>query len=104
MSQAPKTVPILNLHAQYQTIQGQLEATILEVLRSGNYILGKHVAALEENVAELCGAKYGIGVANGTDALLLALWALEIGPGDEVITSPFTFAATVEAICLRGAK
>jgi dTDP-4-amino-4,6-dideoxygalactose transaminase len=103
MSQAAKTVPILNLNAQYQTIQTELEATVLEVLRSGNYILGKYVCALEEKVAELCGAKYGIGVANGTDALMLALWALDIGPGDEVITSPFTFAATGEAICLRGA-
>ncbi|MBU6452669.1 MAG: DegT/DnrJ/EryC1/StrS family aminotransferase [Cyanobacteria bacterium REEB67] len=103
MSQPSRTVPILNLNAQYQSIQTELEATILEVLRSGHYILGKHVAALEEKVAALCGAKYGIGVANGTDALLLALWALDIGPGDEVITSPFTFAATVEAIALRGA-
>jgi dTDP-4-amino-4,6-dideoxygalactose transaminase len=104
MSQPSKTVPILNLTAQYQTIQEELEATILDVLRSGHYILGKHVATLEEKVAALCGAKYGIGVANGTDALLLALWACDIGPGDEVITSPFTFAATVEAIALRGAK
>jgi len=104
MSQPSRTVPILNLNAQYQTIQTKLEETILEVLRSGNYILGKYVSSLEEKVAELCGAKYGIGVANGTDALMIALWALDIGPGDEVITTPFTFAATVEAICLRGAK
>ena len=104
MSQPSRTVPILNLNAQYQTIQTKLEETILEVLRSGNYILGKYVTSLEEKVAELCGAKYGIGVANGTDALMIALWALDIGPGDEVITTPFTFAATVEAICLRGAK
>jgi len=103
MSQTAKSVPILNLNAQYRTIQTELEATILEVLRSGNYILGKYVSSLEEKVAELCGARYGIGVANGTDALLIALWALDIGPGDEVITTPFTFAATVEAICLRGA-
>ena len=98
------SVPILNLKAQYETIQTELEATILEVLRSGNYILGKYVQSLEEKRAALCGAKYGIGVANGTDALLLALWCLDIGPGDEVITTPFTFAATVEAIALRGAK
>jgi len=104
MSQPSRNVPILNLNAQYQTIQTKLEETILEVLRSGNYILGKYVSSLEEKVAELCGAKYGIGVANGTDALMIALWALDIGPGDEVITTPFTFAATVEAICLRGAK
>lgn len=98
------SVPILNLKAQYETIQTEMEETILGVLRSGNYILGKYVSSLEEKVAEICGAKYGIGVANGTDALLLALWAINVGPGDEVITTPFTFAATVEAIALRGAK
>jgi dTDP-4-amino-4,6-dideoxygalactose transaminase len=98
------SVPILNLKAQYQSIQSEMEATVLEVLRSGNYILGKYVTALEEQVAALSQAKYGIGVANGTDALILALWALDIKEGDEVITSPFTFAATVEAIALRGAK
>lgn len=99
-----QAVPILNLKAQYEAIQSELEETVLSVLRSGNYILGKHVSELEEKIAALCGAKHGIGVANGTDALLLALWALDIEPGDEVITSPFTFAATVEAIALRGAK
>lgn len=98
------SVPILNLKAQYETIQTEMEETILGVLRSGNYILGKYVSTLEEKIAEISGAKYGIGVANGTDALLLALWAINVGPGDEVITTPFTFAATVEAIALRGAK
>lgn len=99
-----QNIPILNLKAQFEAIQTQVESTVLDVLRSGNYILGKHVTTLEESVAEICGAKYGIGVANGTDALLIALWALDIGPGDEVITTPFTFAATLEAICLRGAR
>ncbi|HEY9715707.1 MAG TPA: DegT/DnrJ/EryC1/StrS family aminotransferase, partial [Chroococcales cyanobacterium] len=80
-----------------------LERRVLAVLRSGNYILGENGTTLEKELAELCGAKHGIGVANGTDALILALWALDIGPGDEVITAPFTFAATVEAITLRGA-
>ena len=98
-----QSIPILNLKAQYQTIQTELEQTILEVLRSGNYILGKYVTTLEEQVATLSGVKDGIGVANGTDALMLALWGLDIGPGDEVITTPFTFAATVEAIVMRGA-
>ncbi len=98
-----QSIPILNLKAQYATIQEELESTILEVLRSGNYILGKYVGTLEKQVAELCGVNDGIGVANGTDALMLALWGLDIGPGDEVITTPFTFAATVEAIVMRGA-
>ncbi len=96
-------VPLLNLQQQHQQLGSELEAVVLNVLRSGNYILGKYVQQLEEDVAQLCGTKYGIGVANGTDALVIALWALNIGPGDEVITTPFTFAATVEAITLRGA-
>jgi dTDP-4-amino-4,6-dideoxygalactose transaminase len=99
-----REVPVLNLKSQYQAMQSQLEYNVLEVLRSGNYILGKNGEKLEADVAAFCGARYGIGVANGTDALILALWCLDIGPGDEVITSAFTFAATVEAIMLRGAK
>ncbi len=98
-----QSIPILNLQAQYETIQEELESTVLQVLRSGNYILGKYVSTLEKQVAELSGVAHGIGVANGTDALMLALWGLDIGPGDEVITTPFTFAATVEAIVMRGA-
>jgi len=98
------SVPILNLRAQYNQVGPAIENAVLEVLRSGNYILGEHVSELEKEVAAICGAKYGVGVANGTDALILSLWCLDIGPGDEVITTPFTFAATVEAIALRGAK
>lgn len=103
MSTSKQNVPILNLQAQYESIQAELESTILEVLRSGNYVLGKYVTKLEEEVATVCDAKFGIGVANGTDALHLALWGLDIGEGDEVITSPFTFAATVEAILMMRA-
>ena len=101
---AQPKIPILNLKTQYQGIQQEIEQTVLNVLRSGNYILGEYVSKLEAQIAEICGCKYGIGVANGTDALVLAVWALDIGPGDEVITAPFTFAATVEAIALRGAR
>lgn len=97
-------VPLLDLQQQYVQIGQELEAAVLEVLRSGHYILGKFGQQLEEKVAEISGCKYGMGVANGTDALILALWALDVGPGDEVITTPFTFAATVEAILLRGAR
>ena len=97
-------VPLLSLQEQYHFVSADLEQAVLSVLRSGNYILGQQGARLESEIARTCGTKYGIGVANGTDALCLALWALNIGPDDEVITPPFTFAATVEAIVLRGAK
>ncbi len=96
-------VPILNLPAQYRQVGDKIEQSVLEVLRSGNYILGENLKKLEAEVAAICGTRFGIGVANGTDALILALWCIDIGPGDEVITTPFTFAATVEAITLRGA-
>lgn len=97
-------IPIFSAKEQYPQIASDLEAAVLEVLRSGNYIMGQKNKTLEEQIARICGAKHGIGVANGTDALILALWALDIGPGDEVITTPFTFAATIEAIAIRGAK
>ena len=98
-----QNVPILNLKAQYSSIADEVEANVLEVLRSGNYVLGKYVRKLEEEIAAICDSKYGIGVANGTDALHIALWALGIEEGDEVITTPFTFAATAEAIAYRRA-
>lgn len=82
----------------------ELEEVIGGVLDSGQFILGGNVAALEEEIAEFCGTKYGIGVASGSDALTLSLLALDIGPGDEVITSPFTFVATAGSIALLGAK
>lgn len=97
-------IPILDLPRQYKQVGAELERRVLDVLRSGHYILGKNVVELEEVVSRLSGCRYGVGVANGTDALVLALWVLDVGPGDEVITTPFTFAATVEAIALRGAK
>jgi dTDP-4-amino-4,6-dideoxygalactose transaminase len=103
-TQPTQRIPVLDLQKQYEQIAETLESSVLEVLRSGNYILGKKLARLEQEIASLCGSSFGIGVANGTDALILALWALDIGPGDEVITSPFTFAATAEAIVLRGAR
>jgi len=97
-------IPIFSAKEQYPQIASDLEAAVLEVLRSGNYIMGQKNKTLEQQISRICGAKHGIGVANGTDALILALWALDIGPGDEVITTPFTFAATIEAIALRGAR
>ena len=99
-----QNIPLLNLQEQYQAIGADIEAAVLGVLRSGHFILGKYGTELEEKVAEVSGCKYGIGVANGTDALVLSVWALDLAEGDEIITTPFTFAATVEAILIRGAK
>ncbi len=96
-------IPAINLRQQFSNLAPQLEQAVMSVLSSGSYILGEQVKRLEKEIAELCGCQYGIGVANGTDALELSVWALDIGPGDEVITPSFTFAATVEAIVLKGA-
>lgn len=97
-------IPLADPVKQYHEIQAEIDAAIREVMESGAFILGPQVEWLEREVAEFSGAAYGVGVNSGTDALLLSLVAQGIGPGDEVITSPFTFVATVEAIVLAGAK
>ncbi|OYD08038.1 DegT/DnrJ/EryC1/StrS family aminotransferase [Paludifilum halophilum] len=99
-----RKTPLLDLKAQYRTIRREVEQAVMGVLESGRYILGPEVEAFEQEVARFTGTRYGIGVANGTDALLLTLDAAGIGPGDEVITSPFTFFATAEVISRLGAK
>jgi len=88
----------------YQALKPEIDQCIQEVLTSGQYVLGKNVAALERKVAQFVGTSHAVAVASGTDALHLALVATGIGPGDEVITTPFTFAATVEAIHNVGAR
>ncbi|MCL6471235.1 MAG: DegT/DnrJ/EryC1/StrS family aminotransferase [Firmicutes bacterium] len=98
------SIPLLDLQAQYSSIKDEVESAVLDVLRSGRYILGPKVKEFEAAIADYCGAKYAVGVANGTDALVLSLEASGIGPGDEVITSPFTFFATAESISRLGAK
>lgn len=96
-------IPILDLTKQYQMLKSQLDEAVLSVLSSGKYILSDNVSKLEKDLAAYCGCKRAVGVANGTDALHLALRALDIGPGDEVLTVSFTFVATTEAIGLVGA-
>jgi dTDP-4-amino-4,6-dideoxygalactose transaminase len=96
-------ISVLDLKAQYHGIRGEIDAAVLGVLESGHFILGPNVKALEREVAQTCGCTYGVGVASGTDALRLAMDALEIGPGDEVITTPFTFIATANTISRAGA-
>jgi UDP-2-acetamido-2-deoxy-ribo-hexuluronate aminotransferase len=94
----------IDLQAQYRRLKGRIDARIQQVLDHGRYILGPEVGELEERLAEYVGVKHCIGVSSGTDALLASLMALDIGPGDEVITTPFTFIATGETIALVGAR
>lgn len=96
-------VPFFNITRQNNRLESELDAALTEVVRSGKFILGEKVASLEKEAAHFCGTKHAIGVASGTDALHLALRACGIKQGDEVITSPFTFVATAEAIAYCGA-
>lgn len=94
----------IDLKSQYKALQPLMDNRILGVLQHGQFIMGPEVQQLEERLATYTGAKHCIACASGTDALLIALMVLGIGPGDEVITSPFTFVATAEMIALVGAK
>jgi len=97
-------VPLLDLTRQYATIADDLEQRVLEVLRSGYYILGPNVTAFEKQAAEYVGTEYAVGLNSGTDALRISLRALGVGPGDEVITTAFSYFATCEVISELGAK
>jgi dTDP-4-amino-4,6-dideoxygalactose transaminase len=97
-------VPLCDIRAQYRALRPQLEEAALRVLASGQVILGPEVAALERAVAEYCGVSHGVGCGSGTDALSLALHALDLGPGDEVILPAFTFFATAGSVLRTGAK
>ena len=99
----PRPIEFIDLLAQQDEIRNDIELRIDRTIKSGRFILGPEVAELEGALSQFCGASHSIAVASGTEALLIALMALEIGPGDEVITSPFSFVATAEVIALLGA-
>lgn len=98
------TIPFIDLKTQYQALKPQIQARIDAVLEHGQYIMGPEVKELEDKLAAFTGAKHCITCASGTEALLMSLMALGIGPGDEIVTTPFTFVATAEVIVLLGAK
>ena len=100
----PRAVPALDLKAQYATIRDEIDAAVREVVASQYFVLGPEVSAFEAEAADYCRVPHAIGCASGSDALLLPLMAWGIGPGDEVITSPYTFFATGGAIWRLGAK
>ena len=97
-------VPLLDLKRQFQEIEGEIKETIEEVLESQRFILGPQVKQFEEEIASYCGTRYAVGVASGSDALLLALRALGVGLGDEVVTSSFSFFASAGSISRTGAR
>jgi dTDP-4-amino-4,6-dideoxygalactose transaminase len=96
-------VPLLDLAQQHQTLRPELETALARVLDTNGFILGDEVAKFEQEIAEYCGVRHAIGCASGSDAILLALMALGVGPGDEVITTPYSFFATVSSITRLGA-
>ncbi len=100
----PKLFPFLDLKAQFKEIRGEVLDAVSSVLESQQFILGPEVVQFESEIAKYVGSRYAVGCASGSDALLLSLMALGIGPGDEVITTPFTFVATVGSIIRLGAK
>ncbi len=97
-------VPLLDLQAQYQTIRSKVRAAVDEIFSSQRFVLGTEVASLEKEIAQFCEVPFAVGVASGTDALLLSLKALGVGYGDAVVTVPFTFFATAGAIVNLGAR
>src|SRR5450759_1735602 len=98
------TIPLVDLHAQYVPLKDEIFAGMEKVFDNMHLFLGENVQSLEKDFAQFCGAQYGVGVSDGTAALHIILRAMDVGPGDEVITVSHTFIATAEAIVLAGAK
>jgi dTDP-4-amino-4,6-dideoxygalactose transaminase len=96
-------IPMLDLVAQYAAIRGEIHAALDAVLEAGQFILGPNVKALEEELAQYCGRRFGVGLASGTDALILSLRVAGVGPGDEVIVPAFSYIATADSVSLLGA-
>jgi len=103
-SRAINPVPLLDLGIEYESIKEEVQLAFARVVQSGQFVLGPECQRLEEEIAALCGAQFGVGCASGSDALLLALMAIELQPGDEVIVPSFTFFATASAVWRLGAK
>src|SRR5260370_11152810 len=100
----PEPVPQLDLSAQYAAIGGEIRTAVDRVMASQQFVLGREGTAIEEEIAQLCGVAHGVGLASGTDALILALRACVVRAGHEVLLPPFTFLATGSAVSARGAK
>src|SRR3981189_400652 len=100
----PEPVPQLDLSAQYAAIGGEIRTAVERVMASQHFVLGREGSAFEEEIARLCGVAHGVGLASGTDALILALRACGVHAGDEVLLPPFTFVATGSAVSSLGAR
>jgi len=103
-SSSIRAFPFIDLKAQYRAMKAEIDAAIARVMDSQQFILGPEVESFEAEIANYCGSRFAVACASGSDALLLALMALKIGPGDEVVTTPFTFVATAGAIARLGAR